>query len=55
MASSVPLPIRRQTSSVGGSRVALVIDEQVMPRGLPSASTLVTTVTPVGKALIRSR
>ncbi len=54
-ACSVALPIRRQTSSVGGSKVALVIDEHVMPRGCFSVSRLVTTAIPVGNALIRSR
>ncbi|GAA1930610.1 hypothetical protein GCM10009716_42560 [Streptomyces sodiiphilus] len=52
IASSVGLPSRRHTSRVGGSSETLHTEEQVIPRGSPMWSVVVTTPTPEGKLLI---
>lgn len=52
---SVPLVTDRQTDRTGGSRLTLESEEQVIPRGRPSVSTVVTTETPVGKELMNVR
>ncbi len=54
-AASVPLALCRHTSRVGGARVTLASEVQVSPRGVRSTSSVVTTATPVGKALISRR
>ena len=55
MAASVGLPQRRDTSNVGGARVMLHTDEQVIPRGWPPGPRVVTMATPVGKTAIIDR
>jgi hypothetical protein len=51
----VALLVMSETSTVGGSRQTLVSDEQVVPYGMLRSSTAVTTVTPVGKQVVRQR
>src|SRR6266700_2066681 len=55
MAASVALSRSKQTSTSGGSRDSEVTAFAVVPTGLPSAPTEVTTVTPVAKSPIASR